>query len=252
VITQLFRKRQDISTETSAPEQGKDYLIHGEFKLKVAYDPVYVGKKAKVSIENGSYERYEGRNLMRLIEDGDRIVELGAGLGFLSCLMLLNKNIAAYDMVEANPNLPPLMARTHALNNAPNIGQTTHNCVLTSNADLISAGMVNFNISKKFCASGIGDHVRNVIQQVTVPVRALSTFIAEKRPNVLVADIEGGETGLFAGADLSGITKILMEIHPAVIGQAGVRSIFRELDAHGFVFDPTCSAGLITTFRRMG
>ena len=68
---------------------------------------------------------------------------------------------------------------------------------------------------------------------------------------MLIADIEGAETGVFNGTPLETIERILMEIHPHRIKDDGVREIFRDLDELGFVYDITASAGAVLGFRRL-
>ena len=67
---------------------------------------------------------------------------------------------------------------------------------------------------------------------------------------MLIADIEGAETGVFNGTPLESIERILMEIHPHRIDDAGVRQIFRDLDELGFVYDITTSSGNVLGFHR--
>ncbi len=58
--------------------------------------------------------------------------------------------------------------------------------------------------------------------------------IAERRANVLVCDIEGGEADLLTGADLSGIRLIVMETHYWACGRPDIDSMVRFLVHDGF------------------
>ena len=51
------------------------------------------------------------------------------------------------------------------------------------------------------------------------------------------------------GADLSGVRKILLEIHRQVIGEDGVKSLFRVLEDKGFLPDYHFSKETVVLFR---
>ena len=223
------------------------YVQHGEFDLKIAYDPDVISDKVVNTIERGAYERFEGRRSKSFIDEGDRVIELGAGLGFLSALIMSQTQVGDYQMVEADPRLRDLMKKTHELNEVEGPA-TIHTCVATCNQDMIAAGSVDFFVGEKFCASSLLG-AKNLKHSVEVPVVSLPDMIREHRSNVLIADIEGAETDLFDGTPLDGIEKIIMEIHPHRIGLDGVRDIFRNLDALGFVFDAKASSGVVCGFR---
>jgi FkbM family methyltransferase len=226
-----------------------DYLVHGEFGLRIAYDPAIVSERVADSITRGAYERFEGRRLLGLVEDGDQILELGAGLGFISALLMLNKAIAKYHLVEADSRLIKLIRGTHKLNGVPATAEI-HNCVVTVDAAQVAAGTVSFYLDQSFNASNLTKAERP-LATIQVPVSSFHTVLEEVQPTCLIVDIEGAELDLFNGDELPGVRKILVEIHPKHFGLAGVRSIFRNLDASGFVPDVTLSSGRVVSFRRL-
>jgi FkbM family methyltransferase len=224
------------------------YVKHGEFGLKLAYDPDVLPVDLVERIEQGRYERFEGRRARDVVVDGDRVIELGAGLGFLSALIMSDTKVDDYQLVEADPRLAEVIRRTHELNGVD--GPTTiHTCVATCDSDLLAQGEVDFYVGAKFCASSLLG-ARNPKQTVTVPVISLPDLIREHRSNVLIADIEGAETGVFNGTSLESIERILMEIHPHRIKDAGVLQVFRDLAKLGFVYDITTSSGNVLGFHR--
>ncbi|MNL81796.1 hypothetical protein D3C87_2090110 [compost metagenome] len=83
-----------------------------------------------------------------------------------------------------------------------------------------------------------------------MPVFALSNILAETGSNIIIADIEGGELELFLGADLSTVRGVMMEIHPAVIGQSGVAEIFNYLHRQGLIYNTKLSAKEVVAFTR--
>lgn len=224
------------------------YVVHGEFQLKLAYDGDVISDQVVETITRGSYERFEARRARELVRSGDRVIELGAGLGFLSALIVGQTDVADYQLIEADPRLAPLIRRTHQLNGLP-APVAVRTCVATCDDALLAQKEVDFHVGVKFCASSILGVGRSK-GTVRVPVLSLVDLIAETRANVLIADIEGAETGIFNGTPLGTIERILMEIHPHRIGDAGVKKIFNGLGAIDFVYDMEASAGAVLGFHR--
>lgn len=224
------------------------YVVHGEFDLKLAYAPDVLTDEVVRTIERGRYERAEGRRAEKLIEPGDRITELGAGLGFLSALIMSRFDVADYQLVEADPRLAPLIRRTHELNGIDGPA-TIHTCVATCSRPLIEAGTVNLHVGQKFCASSLLGS-SNELHEVAVPVVSLPELLGAARSNVLICDIEGAETDVFDGTPLPTVDRILMELHVHRTGLDAIRTMFRNLDAIGFGYDPELSTGGVCGFRR--
>lgn len=65
---------------------------------------------------------------------------------------------------------------------------------------------------------------------------------------MLIIDIEGGEDGLFDDVDLTGVRKIMLEIHQPTIGRRGVKRLFDQLSAQNFHYDMWHSCHSIVTF----
>jgi FkbM family methyltransferase len=244
--TRTGRPVRDVAVER-AKRHG--YVTHGEFGLKLAYDESVVSAVLVDRIVSGRYERSEAQRSRDFVVDGDRIVELGAGLGFLSTLIMSTRSVADYQLVEADPRLPPLIRRTFELNSIDG-PSTIRTCVATCDSALIARGEVEFYIGAAFCASSLLG-ARGLQETATVPVVSLPELIRERGANVLIADIEGAETGVLNGTPLDTIERILVEIHPHRIHDDGVREIFRNLDALGFVYDVKASAGDVLGFRRV-
>jgi FkbM family methyltransferase len=235
--------------QKAARQQGSDYVIHGSFGVKVAHsDDILLDEVAR-GIRRGSYERTEATQVGKLVEPGDRVIELGAGLGFLSALVISTIEVADYVAVEADPRLRDVIHRTHELNGLSG-PLTVESCVATCGTDLIEAGTVDFFVSKKFCASSLHT-VGRLKHTVSVPVVPLVDLIERHGSNVLVCDIEGAESDIFNGTDLGSIDKVMMEIHPRVLGQSGMLDLFRHLCEAAFVYDADLSIGNVVCFRKL-
>ena len=84
--------------------------------VKLPIDPTIMSEKMQGVVRTGDYENGEAKTVARILEPGDRVLELGGGMGYLSALigtLGLAEHIAT---VEANPQLIPIIRATHALN----------------------------------------------------------------------------------------------------------------------------------------
>ena len=73
---------------------------------------------------------------------------------------------------------------------------------------------------------------------VDVPVFDLQEILDEVDPQVLLADIEGGEVELFADASrLGNVRSMAVELHQRMYGCDGVRRLFDDFSRLGFAYD---------------
>ena len=193
-----------------------------------------------LAFEAGYYEGSEISALRSAIRPGDTVLEVGAGVGFISAFVQRALGATTVWVIEANEALIPTIHRTHQLNN---VSAT----VLTGVAGR-SDGPVSFHHQAAFWASSVLPLPDS--QATTVPGIDLGRVICEMQPDVLVVDIEGGERDLFAGLDLSGVRKIVVEVHHPQIGSSGIAECFAALQNAGFAYDPDGSAGTNVVFTR--
>jgi FkbM family methyltransferase len=173
------------------------------------------------------YERGEARCLVAHLEAHDRVLEVGAGMGYLSTLCALRVGAAAVTAFEANPEQIPKIRRTYATNG---VEPTLVHGLLAE-----GSGTSEFFLEERFVSSSTvrrSEHGR----AIQVPRYDVNQEIARLRPTLLVMDIEGGEAELvpLVRWDEASIRKIVIELHPAVLGAAGTRAVIERLQAAGF------------------
>ena len=178
----------------------------------------------------GDYERKELDLIERRLQPGDTVMEVGAGIGFLSayCARAVGDDrVFAY---EANPALLALIAEVHSRNGVrPRVTQA-----LLGEGD----GERDFFVEADYWASSL---VRRSAESRCVRIPQID-FNAELRrvaPSFLIVDVEGGEYELLRRADLAGVTKLCLEVHPDVLGNARISELFAGLVAGGLVLDFT-------------
>ena len=179
----------------------------------------------------GEYESKEVDIVASKLETNDTVVEVGAGLGYLSAFCAKRIGNDRVHTFEANPALMPLINATHKRNA---IAPSVHN-VLLARGD----GECTFYVEPEFWASSTTARSERA-QAIKVPQRDLNAELIRLSPSFLIVDIEGGEAEFFAYADLASVNKICLETHPDVLGNDGISAIFSRLFAQGFVLDFGC------------
>ena len=190
------------------------------------------------SIRANAYEAHEAAQLDSLIQTGEVILEIGAGCGFISTYCAKNPETKAVFCVEANPSLIPVIKLTHEINK---VHVTVFHEILAK-----TDGETDFYVHEDFWASGTANWLGKKV--VKVKTTAFQRRLNQVRPTMLVVDIEGGEVDLFDDVDLTGIKKIMVEIHQPTIGRRGVKKLFDTLSAQNFHYDMWHSTYSVVTF----
>lgn len=222
-----------------------EYVEHLGIKIPVPEEAV--SDTVLKFLKEGRYESREGKVLSQIIEEGERILELGGGLGFISTIAAKNQKTVAVLTYEANPALGDVIALTHQLNGVTGVEVRTG--VLVREARQQS---VPFYVRRDFWGSSLSKKDGETgVKEVMVPVHELSWVVGEFKPTMIVCDIEGGEAALFDGRALPGVNKVLVELHQPVIGPAGMKAVFEGFSESGFYYDQDFSSGGVVLFRKL-
>jgi FkbM family methyltransferase len=199
--------------------------------VRIARSPRYTIPVLE-SLASGSYELPEARIMRHALAPDDTVLELGTGLGYLSILcarMLGSERVHTY---EANPALKPIIENQYALNQ---VAPRLNICLLGE-----AHGEITFYLMKNFWSSStIQRHPK--AKPIQVPVKPFNEVRAAIRPNFLIVDIEGGERDLFRFAQLEGVDKLCIELHPHVIGQSAVDAVVAAIIHQGLIEDTAVS-----------
>ena len=209
-------------------------------------DPSVVTPAIRAAILSGRFEAEEASQIPRIVRPGDRVLEIGAGIGFISTLLSRQPRVSAVIAVEANPHLIDYMARVHALNGVRKVRRL--NAVLTNEA----RRSATFYLRRDFWMGSLAAGPNPYLATVEVPTMNLDRLLREEAIDLVVCDVEGAETVLFRGADLAGVDRIFLELHDHVTGLSGVRGLFATLAGQGFVYDPRHSLGSVVLFQKLG
>ena len=212
--------------------------------VRIPFDPRIITPPIKQALLDDVFEAEEAAQIPYIVKTGDVVLDIGAGIGFISTILARQKGVKKVISVEANPDLMPYMAALHRLNNIQNIERL--NAVLTNDP----ASSAGFYQRSDFWMGSLMAGPNPYLRKIDVATRNLNGLLQDRDISLIVCDIEGAETMIFADADLSKVDRVYLELHDHITGLCGVKSVFDQLSTQGFSFDPRHSSGAIVLFRR--
>jgi FkbM family methyltransferase len=186
--------------------------------------------KIRNRLLSGAYEAHEKIMCHDFLRPDDSVLEIGGAIGFIGLICQKKLGIRNYVCFEANPRTMEVLKRNYELNG---VTPRVWNMAL-AHAD----GEVELEVGSDFWENSIvysnnGSHGRKTLK---VPAATLQTLFktAGTAPNVLIIDIEGAEQFIdFTQMPVS-VNKIIIELHPSVIGQETTYNIVANLITQGF------------------
>lgn len=209
--------------------------------VKLLLDSSEISPYIRRAIYSGVYETKEALLLKETLGQEDRVLELGAGMGFIASFSAKYLGDSAkVHAVEALPHMESVIRRNFEINRV--------SPQLTMAAVGKEEGEIDFSVSSNFWSSSV-DGAGKGERKIQVPMVALSDLLASFQPTYLVVDVEGAEKNLF-DCDLGTVSKICLEVHPHYIGDAGVNRAVHALFRKGFVIDYLrMSKGMLYLYR---
>lgn len=229
--------------QDEAPDRSPYVLSKG---MKFPKDGHFITGQLRAALRENRYEAKEASCVLRLVRDEDTVIELGAGIGFMSTLLATRRKIHNVFAFEANPALIPYIESVHAANGLGN-AHVTHAILGKRN------GSTSFYVRENLLSSSMApletDTPQNT-QKVKVDVLNAGHVFKEIKPNILIADIEGAEADLLPHLDMSGLRGAMIELHPQYIGPEGVNAVFRAMMDAGLAYYARGSTNKVVCFRR--
>ena len=214
--------------------------------LKIPKHPELTTGRVRGALREGTYERKECDAVTRIVREGETVLELGGGIGYMSTLLSVTKKVARVVSYEANPTLIPYIRSVHAANGVTNVD--LRNALLAPEP----GDPVPFYIRRNFLGSSLDGTVEpdSIVGTAQIEQHAIGSVLAEVKPDILVCDIEGAEARLLPAGDWSGLRAAVIELHPQWIGQAGVQAVFDCFQKAGLTYFPKASEAKVVTFLR--
>lgn len=223
----------------------KGFCMLGKFTKRIAYkirrklnyktisisgivlntDPEFVPKGIRKQLLQKDYETPELKLVRLGITSQDRVLEVGAGIGFLgiACAKICGQdNILSY---EPNPKMKPVIEANYSLNGMrPN---------LRSKVVAVTSGEFEFFFSEHVLSSSLVDRKQGT--PTLVEADAISGVVDEFRPTAIIMDAEGAEIDLLPNCDLANVSTIAVEMHAHIVGATAISELRTYLIERGFV-----------------
>lgn len=196
----------------------------------IRLDVSTLSPKARHRLLYVGYETAEKVMCRDFLTRNDSVLELGAAIGFIGLYCQKNLGIRDYVLVEANPRTLAVLKRNYQLNgltpNALNVALAPNN------------GRVELNVETDFWENSIlpANHAIAGRKTMDVPAATLETLLANTGHhfNTLIIDVEGAEQFIDFKQLPASIDKIIMELHPTLIGPEKTYDIISKLVAKEF------------------
>lgn len=203
-------------------------------------------KRIRDKLEAGSYEANEARAAQLMIDYGDRVLELGAGVGYISTICAMLAGAQNVMSVEANTRLLNT-ARTNLDRNDCEEAVLLHGAIVGAP---VKGDRVYLKGAHAFWASSLGTPADK--DAISVPALVLSDLLESHRPTVVIMDVEGAEADLFDAPWPETVRVVTLELHPSCYPDTVIKRIFDCLSASGLIYAPHLSRGAHVGFCRQG
>lgn len=224
-IQSAYRQQRPLPPEeTVSPElYGTVVEVDG---IKMRIDPRMSAYQVN-KLLCGRHTRHERQLIIPLLEPEDVVMELGGGIGMLSIACALKIGGDRVYSYEPNPTMKSLIHDNYSLNG---VNPSIKMCMLDR-----ESGTRTFHVSEHFARSSAYKlDVQGKTTAYEVPVEPLNDEIHRIEPTVLIMDVQGSEGELLSFADLSSVRKLLVEMHPDILGIFRVNALRRQLRNQGF------------------
>ncbi len=195
--------------------------------VRIPIERELYSKKNIARLYDESYEADEREALSRTLRPGDRLLELGSGIGYMSSYAASTLGVSRVTACEANPSLIPIISRVHGMNGVDS--EILHGVMSRD----MTTRSCTFYTQRHFSASSL-QQPDGEYQAKTVPVLHWQTELDRIQPTYLLMDIEGGEIDLLEVFDHASVERMLIEFHPKITGEASIERIFEHLRSIGF------------------
>ena len=206
-----------------------------------------LNQNLKQKMSRGKYEQKEARAVRACVSGGSRVLELGGGVGFISSVSAQLTDAANILLVEANPELIPIIKANLALNNADEV-EVRHGAVV---GEAAKGEVVSFQIGHAFWGSSLGGNDTPSKKVVEVPTLSIFELMEAHQPDVVIMDIEGGEADLFERVWPAHVNHVIMELHPKRYPLSTIKRIVDRLSESGLTYNPDCAQGQLIAFKRV-
>ena len=213
--------------------------------VDVPLDGPHVAQIVRDALFGNVYEIPEIEAAEQIVRPGDRILELGTGMGIVTAILARAAGEAGLVRTyEANPEMIAPAAELFRRNAIGNV-EARHGVLVPSDP-----GVRRFNFAEYFPEGSLREPGSKT-GDVEVPAYGLKEAMDDFRPDVFICDIEGAEAEIVPALDTSGLRAAVVELHPAHLTDAEIKAIYDHMLADGLYPRIEYSGGTVVAFERI-
>ncbi|WP_299424500.1 FkbM family methyltransferase [uncultured Shimia sp.] len=221
-----------------------EYTLKG---VKVGLPDWLEGTKIEAKLASGDYEGRESAAALKRIKPGWKVLEIGAGLGYVTTICAQAAGAENVTSLEANPQMLDQIRDTLARNGQENVN-LWHGAVVGDSHD---GDTVAFRAGALFWGGGLVADGRSEKDMVEVPATRISDLLAIVQPDFVMMDVEGAEQHLFEQDWPKCVRHVVMEIHMAKYPKHVLQKMVDCMSRSGMTYDPATSSGRTLGFMRV-
>lgn len=197
-------------------------------------------------LTEGAFEATEAAAARARVAEGMRVLDLGAGVGFVANILARGAGAAGVLAVEANPAMIPVLERNLA-NNGHGAARVLHGAVTGGDG----GGSCRFQVPRAALGASLARPGVPEEDVVDVPCLGIETLKYEHRPELVMMDVEGAESQLFDQPWNPELRVLVVELHPPRYHARAIKRIVDCMSDSGLTYDPVTSCGRVLGFRRV-
>jgi FkbM family methyltransferase len=215
-------------------------FVVGDIVIDAPRPPV--SRSVRKSLRKNDFETAEAYLVRHLVRPGDTVLDLGSGLGLTSIAAAKASGSGRVVGYEADPVIAPLAEK--------NVRRNGVQVEIRNKAIVKEKGACEFYVRRSFPASSLVPFKGS--RKIRIEADAFQDVVDEIHPDVIVCDIEGIEKEVFGGANLSSVHRLVVEVHPQIVGLPAVLKCVLALEASGLSLVESLCVGQVLVFDRDG
>lgn len=217
------------------PPAGATFINYHGVDIEISGMPPLMRKY----ILSGLYESQELQLARSLVGPGDRVLELGGAIGFVG--LFCRKVLRADEVVSVEPN-PHTLAQLHRNYELNDIQPNTIQAAIAERD-----GPLQLNVSEMFWTDS--SFTDKASSSLIVEGMTFETLLRKAGGafSTLIIDVEGAEQFISCASIPDSVIKIIVEIHPHLIGKKRAYNFLGALVQAGFAIeDNACDTWALT------
>jgi FkbM family methyltransferase len=184
--------------------------------------------KVRNRILMGIYEAHEKKLCQEFLAPDDVVLELGSAIGFIGLICQKKIGIQRFFAFEANPNTLVVLRRNYELNG---VQPTAWNLALGP-----MDGTLELDVASDFWENSVVPRDGQPRTTVAVPAASFRSILTrvERAVTALIIDVEGAEQFINLDEIPATVRKIILELHPKILGPEKTEGFKSGLGERGF------------------